>query len=513
MILRSLGTLLLLILAVSLAAVACTCSPSTPGKCPGLQPGDVVFLGTVMSSETVPSAFPAEALAKEGAPAEASPKDGLPAEAPSTDVASSERSAKAEMPITSYHFRVDERFAGAFAPDIDIFSGGEDGDCGFRFETGAQYVVFTHQGNDGRLYATICSGTRPAGDARALLPQLRAMRDGRRVASVFGILRRSDPPFLAPPPDPPADPSADPPADSPIGADAPLGNVSLHLRSRDDRFETSTGADGVYSFYDVHAGEYAFTARLPARMELTQKTLIGGLPPFKIPNGACFEYNVDALPTGHLHGSVLGPNGKPLALASLELYRAGAYSDNRPGLWSFQGALGVFDFDHIGPGTYIIVFNRTSRLDPNSPFPRAFYPGVADVSDARPIKLEDGEELLNLKFKLHAGYPVRSLRVRLKWQGGRPPGSVTVIAKADQGDNPAAQKIADGLYKFTLLESANYTISAWEDLTPRRATSRPGEADCAAPARIEAPPITVSGSDRTTKEVALVLSLPACPAQ
>jgi hypothetical protein len=466
MILRSLGTLLLLISAVSLTAGACTCSQAAPGKCPGLQAGDVVFLGTVTSSESVPFA------------------------------AASETPAQGAMPITRYRFRVDERFAGAEAPEIDIFSGGDDGDCGYRFKTGAQYLVFTHQGTDGRLFATICSGTRPANEARALLPQLRAMRKGQHVASVFGVLRRADPPFLALPDDP----------------DDPLPDISLKLRSRDDRFETSTDAHGVYSFYDVHAGEYRFTANLPVRMQLTQKTLGGGLPPFKIPNGACFEYNVDALPTGRIRGSVRGPDGKPLVLASVELYRAGGYSDARPGLWSFQDARGKFDFEHIGPGRYILVFNRTNRLDPNSPFPRAFYPGVADLSDARPIKFKDGQQLRNVIIKLREGYPVRRVRVRLEWRDGRPPGTVTVMAKADQGENPAAQKIADGLYQFTLLESANYTVSAWEDLTPKRAALRPGQTNCAEPARIETPPVAVSGSDPAIKEVTLVFPLAVCSA-
>jgi hypothetical protein len=479
MILRSLGTFLLLIPVVSMAAGACTCSQAPPGKCPGLQKGDVVFLGTVTGIENVFSTAPSS-LASPGQPSEASAKNDQPA-----------------APITRYHFRVDERFAGADAPEIDIFSGGDDGDCGYRFKNGRQYVVFTHPGTAGRLFATICSRTRPASDARALLPQLRAMRHGQRVASVFGVLRRSDPPFLALPDDP----------------DDPLPNISLKLRSRDDRFETGTDAHGVYSFYDVHAGEYRFTANLPARMELTQKTLGGGLPPFRIPNGACYEYDVDALPTGHIRGSVLGRDGKPLALASVELFRAGTYADARPGLWGFQGKRGVFDFDHIGPGKYILVFNSTNRLDPNSPFPRAFYPGVADLSHARPIKLKDGQQLRHVNIKLRKAYPIRRLRVRLKWQDGRPPGSVTVMANADRGDNPAAQKIADGLYQFTLLESANYTISTWEDLTPQRVASRPGQANCAPPARIEASPLAVSGSDRTTKEVTLVFSLPACPAQ
>ena len=479
MISRAILILVLLILAVPATVRACTCSQESPGQCPGLQASDVVFLGTVTAVEDIAYAAPKSSDSAADSAAPAPPVDIIAAR------------------LTRYHFRVNERFAGPGAPEdtpeIDIFSGGDDGDCGYRFKANEQYVVFTHQGTEGRLFATICSGTRPVSEARALLPQLRAMRNGQRVASVFGVLRRADPPFLSLPDDP----------------DDPIANVSLKLRSRDDRFETSTDANGIYSFYDVHAGQYSFTAHLPPRTELTQKSLTGGLPPFKIPNGACYEYDVVALPTGHIRGSVVGANGKPLALASVEIYRAGAYDESKPGLWGFQGALGVFDFDHIGPGEYVIVFNRQNRMDPNSPFPRTFYPGLRDASDAEPIKVKDGQQLLKVNIQVKDGYPTRPLRVQLKWEGKRPPGSVTVMARADTGENPAAQKIVDGIYQFTLLESANYTISAWEDLTPQRAATH-ANTDCAIPARIDSDPAAVSGSDDSAKAITLTFPVPSC---
>jgi hypothetical protein len=484
MIRRPLVVLLLLIPAISPSSRACTCSDAPPGTCPGIQKDDVVFLGTVTAVEDIAYAAP-------HSPDSSDPPSDPPAKqsAPVDIVAAR---------LTRYHFHIDESFAlagtGQSDAEIDVFSGGDDGDCAYRFKQGQQYVVFTHPGTDNHLYATICSGTRPAAEARALLPQLRAMRSGQRVASVFGVLRRSEPPFLALPDDP----------------DEPLKNISLKLRSSDDRFETSSDSEGVYSFYDVHAGTYNFTARLPVRMELTRKSLTGGLPPFKIPNGACYEYDVDALPTGHMRGSVLGPGGKPLPLASIELYRAGTYDPERPGLWGFQGAEGVFDLDHIGPGEYILVFNRADRMDPNAPFRRTFYPGAADIADAQPIKLKDGQQLLKLNMQLTDGYPTHALRVKLEWQGARPPGNVTVMAKADQGENPSAQKIDDGAYQFTLLNSASYTISAWEDLTPRRGAGGAGRADCAVPDRIDAAPITVAASDDSAKEITLTLINPPC---
>ena len=69
---------------------------------------------------------------------------------------------------------MDERFAGPEATEIEVLSGGDDGDCGYRFQMGAQYFVFTQQETEGRLFVTICNGTRPASEGRALLPQLRA---------------------------------------------------------------------------------------------------------------------------------------------------------------------------------------------------------------------------------------------------------------------------------------------------------------------------------------------------
>ncbi len=326
------------------------------------------------------------------------------------------------MPVIRYHFHIDENLAGPAATDIDIFSGGDDGDCGYRFQKGAQYVVFTQQENDGQLYSTICNGTRPASEGRAVMPQLRAMRDGKTFASVFGVLHRADPPFLGPP-DPPADASADDPPGVTADADDSLPHVAIKLQSGDDRFQTSTDAHGVYSIYDVHAGEYSFTANLPPQMQLSQKSTPGELPPFTIPNGACYEYDVEALPTGHIQGSVLGPDGKPLPIASVELFRVGHYDDSRPGLWGFQGAKGVFDFDHVGPGQYVLVFNRTDKRDPNSPFPRAFYPGVGEISAAKPIVLKDGQDLAGVNMKLANQYDssrvARALEVDRRQASGR----------------------------------------------------------------------------------------------
>jgi hypothetical protein len=490
MLLRILAAIAWLTLMASPAAWSCACSQAPPGTCHGMQQSDVVFLGTVTAIEEVPYVPAPEQSSSAKEPGTSGDSPATPPAAPKDTIAAR---------LTRYHFRIDERFASpdSSSAEIDIFSGGNDGDCGYHFKADQQYVVYTHQGADGRLFSTICDGTRPASDAHALLPQLRAMRDGRRVASVFGEVRRADPPFLTS--------TADP--------DDPMPNVPLKLRSHEDRFETSTDGGGIYTFYDVHAGEYSVAVQLPPGAKLTGETSTGELPSFTIPDGACFEYDVNALPTGHIQGSVLGPDGKPLDLASLELYRAGNYSASRPGLWAFQGAEGTFDFDHIGPGDYILVFNRANRMDPNAPFKRAFYPGVAEPSDAQIIHLDDGQQLSKVIINVSDRYPSRRLLVKLEWEGPRPPGDVSVTVKADNGQNPAAEEVRDGLYELPVLESANYTISAWEDLAPGRVSPRRlkrRDADCPMPARLDAPEVSVAGSDVDVKKVTLTFPKPTC---
>jgi hypothetical protein len=451
------------------ASWACACSEETPGTCPHFEAGDVVFLGTVTQVTEVPAA-PGQTAAQ---------------------------SATA-TPILRYQFRIDEKFAQADADQIDIYSGGDDGDCAFRFKQGDQYVVFAQRESQGRLFATQCNGTRPAAQAIALIPQLRAIRDGEHVASVFGVLRRADPPTLALPNDP----------------EEPLVDVPITLRSRYDRFTTTTGADGVYSVYDVHAGEYQITAALPEGTVLTHRGTVSGLASFKIPAGACYEFNVDALPTGTIEGTVLGPTGTPLSLASLELYRAGSYRPDRSGLWTFQGSTGTFLFDHIGPGKYIIVYNRANRIDPNAPFPRTFYPGTESATEAKPIEITKDGQVVKVKFELEDGRPTRILRVHLEWKDGKLPGSVFVMAKADRGDNPAANLVGDGVYEFTLLKSAHYTISAWEELDPAAARFiARGQANCMVPARINSDSLAISGADTSTSDVTLTFSGPDCQSQ
>jgi hypothetical protein len=84
------------------------------------------------------------------------------------------------------------------------------------------------------------------------------------------------------------------------------------------------------------------------------------------------------------------------------------------------------------------------------------------------------------------------------------------MAKAGDGTaNPAAEKIADGLFEFPLLASGRYTVSAWEDLDPQRASAGRGP-NCTIPARIDAGPVSVDAADQSINEITLTFAAVEC---
>src|SRR5437016_4065685 len=199
-------------------AAACSCFIPPPTPCPSLAPPAVVFVGTVMDIEKPPADHP----------------------------------TVSDTGLARYRFRVDEKFTGVKADEIDVYSGRGGADCSYHFKLGEQYLVAPYK-QDGRLLATICSPTRPVAAALALLPQLRARRDGQRFANLFRILRRSQLPY-----DAVADDSYD----------RPLPNTAVRLQSDDHWLETTTDSDGAYAFYDVPPGSYSVDADVPSTFRI-----------------------------------------------------------------------------------------------------------------------------------------------------------------------------------------------------------------------------------------------------
>jgi len=353
-------------------------------------------------------------------------------------------------------FRVTESFKGAHRVYVDLTEVPPDT---LGFAVGGEYLVFADRcfwepASTGCLYARPCSYTRRLENATAILEQLRAKKDGKKVAAVYGTLMLW--------------PNA---ALGALGDDEsrPLPNVLVRLQSGGKSFETKTDKLGVYAFDQLPPGDYQLSLNLPPDLTL------GGLPghnlvtSFELPRGTCFEKDVYAQPTGQISGRVIGPDGSPLPVAAVYLYPASRYEEGKEGVRDWQGkgppmnGWDSFEFNHLPAGDYLLVFGSANEEDPDVPFPMTFYPNATKLERAQRIHLSAGQQIQNADIRVSNPLPTRQITVRLDWAGRKPeaysePG---LLAIASRGRNKSPVKKDRDTYIFTLFPDARYTISAW----------------------------------------------------
>jgi hypothetical protein len=444
--------LLLLILSFSQVSLACSCATTGPQPCSGFNASDVVFVGTVLSIENPP------------------PDDG----------------GLGGPGISRYRFRIDENFAGALGQEIDVYSGRGGADCSYHFRRGQQYLVFPYKNEDSRLFAGICSPTRAIDGAQAILPQLRAMRDRQRVASIYGVLRSSAQPYASVWDD---------------NSERILPNTRLELRSEGKTFVAVSDSNGAYAFYDVPEGEYHFAGELPEHFEFAQEILGGPLPPLKLPAHACFESDVTALPSGRIRGRVLGPDRKLLTFAAVDLFLRAKYKTGGPGWYESQDReKGYFEFQNVSPGDYILVYNDGGRIDADEPYPRTFYPGVSDLSNARVIHLAPGQKIDDADISVTGGHATREITVRFAAETDGLPDINYVWGKGSDGQTTTEVEISPGVYSISILKGVRYDLH--------------GEGYCsAADKKSTTESVQVDGSDESVATFTLTFPGPGCPSK
>jgi hypothetical protein len=385
-----------------------------------------------------------------------------------------------------FRFRVDEHIKGEKddyfeIEDLPLMSS--------HFELGKQYLVFVDSMplKDGdHLFAHACGPTRELKRAAALLEQLRAEKNGKRNASVYGMLWRT----------------SDPPGFSDDEFTRPLPGVIVKLQSEQGSFETTTDEHGAYAFERLPKGTYQVSAAMAPNLQLAPP--ISGqkpFPPFALPRRSCYENDITALPTGKITGRVVGPDGMPLDGTSVDLYRASQYDESHQGQFGYQGDSKPFEFGGLSAGDYILVFNRLNQLDPDAPFPRTFYPSAPDLHAAQIVHLEDGQHIGNADIHLRQALTsTRKLTVRLLWDGldSRAYYPPNIVVKASTGTSPYPHRAVGGSYLLNLLPNAEYTLHA--EAYCRTGTTAHGETSA----------ITVDGGDPAISEVTLTFRTGGC---
>ena len=390
-------------------------------------------------------------------------------------------------------FRVTEAFKGVKSGYVEVI----DVPGGTRhFKLGEPYLVFATScywagAPKGCLATIVCSHSRNLKYAEALVGQLRAEKNGARVAAVYGTLRHR----LGS-------------GEETVTGDywRPMPHVVVRLRADKKSYETRTDESGVYAFHRIPPGKYQISADLQPNMELGEQAGNGPVPSIELPRRSCFENDLYALPTGRITGRIIGPDGKQLRSANAELYTLSQYREGRPGLQVFQGEgrplqkWKPFQFFHLPAGDYVLVFNSADKQYPDAPFPRTFYPHASDVESAEVIHLAEGQQILNADIQVSNPFPTREITLRLAWNGRRPKDyySPQVFAAASKGMDPYPFQEGQDTYSLHVLLNAQYAIRA--------------EAFCqmGTTGKTETSAITIDASDQLVSEATLTFDKGEC---
>ena len=190
----------------------------------------------------------------------------------------------------------------------------------------------------------------------------------------------------------------------------PIRNTKVEIQSEKQIFTTTTDEKGNYLFSEIPSDEYSVKVDLPERLEV--KIPINKL---SLSEKSCTEQNIIVLTTGQISGIVFNHDGQPLQRLELELVIASEVGKSKPRKFEIlSGQEGKFEFKNIPPAQYLLGYKldktcspeiyRSKRIHsqawPVNCQPRTFYPGVAEISQAIPINLSEGEEVKDLDFRL-----------------------------------------------------------------------------------------------------------------
>lgn len=438
-------------------AWACSCAEYVPIPCKKPRKNMIVFLGTVADIEIL------------------------------------EPSESEEVgDFVRYHFRIDDALFGVQGTTVDVLGvrGGMLG--GYVFEKGEQYLVFPHRRDDGVLFSSsCCSRTQHARFAGELVAQLRSLRDKEPVSAVFGILKRTPQPY-----------------NSVWDKDyrAPVPHTTLHLKNSKRTYTTLTNEQGGFNFDKIPPGRYTFSADLPPDLELVHTISSAPFPPFRVEAKVCLEHNLTALPTGSIRGRVLGPDGNVLPSGLVSLFRVENFGDGTRGWNESQERKGFFEYENVAPGEYILVFNAERRPDPDSPYPRTFYPNGASLSSAKHIRLESGQMVKDADIHVGDPIPTREFIVRVRREDGQDLyDGVFVTSKSGRSWLQNGESLGSGIYKFTLLLNSTYTFYGRHYCEPPKRRKERNSVY-----RLETDHVPVDGADLETKAITLTFSGNGC---
>jgi hypothetical protein len=235
-----------------------------------------------------------------------------------------------------------------------------------------------------------------------------------------------------------------------------------------------TDRDGNYEFKALTAGRYIVTVSKGSYVTLSYGQRRPNEPgkPIEVLDGQHVEKVDFALPRGAiLTGRILDEFGEPAEFISVSLVPAGEVQRKRVvnnGRFGSTNDLGEFRIVGVPPGQYYLsaMGYRPDDVDSDdrTSYAATFYPGTANISEARRLTLSVGQTLNDLSMTLVTTHTARVTGVVTDSQG-RPMslGFVMATSRNSPGLSAPASGVVkpDGSFVLTGLAPGEYLLMAF----------------------------------------------------
>jgi hypothetical protein len=347
---------------------------------------------------------------------------------------------------------VSRAYRGASDSDFEVVTGEGNGDCGYSFVVGQQYLIYAHRVAGGkRLTTGICSLTKPLAAAREDLEYLDSLNTRPAGTSVRGRVRQNE--------------VASGGEHEPISLAA--AGFLVRLSSDTAAFEAISDESGAFALAGLPPGKYLATVVVQPPF-----TTAFDAYEFELPDPrACVELPLSVQFDGRLEGRLVGPDGAAIGDTLVRLHWAEvvdfrSYIDAKR-----TDASGRFSFGPLSPGHYRLEVGVERMSDDDIPYPPTWYPGVAYREESTPVEIGPGQHVLLDPFRV----PQRLRRIVVKGRVTWPPAfrmgevSVDVYDAGSEHQLTAGERVRpDGTFEFTLNEGRRYVIRARSDIPGTR---------------------------------------------
>lgn len=320
--------------------------------------------------------------------------------------------------VGTIRFLIQESFKGVAGHEVEIHSGKGGGDCGYWFVRNESYVVYAYESSeDKKLWTNICTRTAHVSEASEDLEYLRGLSTAKLGGTLYGEIRRL----------------IGDPEHGPVKEGPKMAGLKILIKGADQSFEAVTNDKGQYRITGLPAGDYDAFPQLPenlgaigARDTIDRFGSYSGRKPVKVSDRSCAEISFSVQFNGVVAGKITNAKGEPVKDVHINLVWA---EDDEKDWSAWTDEEGRYEFHMVQPGNYFLGLNLRWAPGKEDPYPRTYYPGSKDKSNAALITVGEGEKLKGYDLTLPSPLAEREIRVTVVWPDGRPAVRASVNAE------------------------------------------------------------------------------------